>query len=112
MRLAKKTVLVLIAVLVLVSVCFTLYTLRAHTIAGRYIYEGADGGITWRTAPSGSLFPWPNESGMLQILSEMSDIDLFIYVYLIKSWTLVGVTILLWAVTCLCVFKAVRRWGA
>jgi len=48
-------------------------------------------------------------TGMLEILSEMNGVDKFIYLYLIKSWALVGVTILLWIVMVLYVLRLANR---
>ena len=77
-----------------------------HTIASRHIYEGPDGNaVAWRTGPSGSLFPWPRASGMLEILSRINEVDLFIYKYLIKPWVLVGLSILAWLGTGLFIFR-------
>jgi len=108
MGLHKKSVLILI-VLCIVSAYLTLYTVEAHTVAARHIYEnGWDGITSWRTSPSGSLFPWPKEPGMLEALSKIDEVDLFIYRYLIKPWVLVGLSILMWIVTGLSMSKRVK----
>jgi len=103
----KKSVLILI-VLCIISTYFTLYTVRAHTIVARYVYEDLEGKTWWRTTPSGSLFPWPKEPGMLQALSKMDEVDLFIYRSLIKPWVLVGLSISMWIVTGLFVSRMVK----
>lgn len=105
-RISKKSVLV--AVLALISLYLTLYTWKAHSVAAQHIC-GDPGGtaVTWRTGPSGSLFPWPREPGMLEILSRINEVDLFIYRYLIKSRVLVGSSILLWICTGVFAFKAI-----
>ena len=90
----KKSVAIAI-VLVLVSAYLTLYTFKAHTVSMQYIYEDA-GNTLWRRGPAGSLFPWPQEPGMLEIISKIDEVDLFIYSYLIKPGALVGLSILLW----------------
>ncbi len=108
MGLHKKSVLILI-ILCIISAYLTLYTVKAHTIAARHIYEDAEGNaISWRTSPSGSLFPWPKEPGMLEVLSKMDDVDLLIYRYLIKPLVLVGLSILIWIVTGSSMFKMVK----
>jgi hypothetical protein len=85
-----------------------LYTIRAHTIAGRHIYEGSNY-IAWRSGPAGSLFPCPRGSGGFGILVPVSEVDSFIYRYLIKSWVLVGLSILAWIGTGLFMLKSIRR---
>ena len=105
MALDRRSALIII-VLILASAYLTFYTMRAHTVA-RHVYE-EEGAIVWRSGPSGSFFPWPMDPGPLQVLSEMNAVDVFIYGYLIKSWALVGVTILLWVGLCLYIFKAFR----
>ena len=84
----------------------TLYAATAQNVA-RHVYEN-DGTVVWRSAPSGSFFPWPREPGMLLILSGMNEVDSFIYTYLIKSWVLVVVTVLLWIVVSLYILTLVR----
>ncbi len=94
----KRSVLVAIA-LTAISVYLTLYAWRAHTVA-QNIYEDSGGSaVAWKTGPSGSLFPWPREPGLLQILSNISEVDVFIYNYLIKTWVLVGLSMLMWIVS-------------
>jgi len=96
LRLSKKQALTLVT-LCLIAFYLTAYTVAVHSLAARYVYEEADGKTWWRTTPSGSLFPWPMEPGMLQALSRMSDSDLLIYRYLIKSYVLLGLVVALWA---------------
>jgi hypothetical protein len=64
--------------------------------------------LAWRTGPSGSLFLWPRESGIFQILSEINEVDFFIYKYLFRTWGLFGLSILLWSCTGLFIFKVIR----
>jgi len=103
MALSKKSVSMLI-ILGLVSACLTLYTVSVYSVA-RYAIDG-----DWRYSPSGSFLPWPRGPGptRLPVLTKMNETDLFIYRYLIKSWVLVGVTIILWVVTSLYVLKVTR----
>jgi hypothetical protein len=48
------------------------------------------------------------EPGMLQALSRMSDGDLLIYRYLIKSFVLLGLVVALWAGAGLYALKSAR----
>lgn len=80
----KPYQLLLIALLCIISIIVTAYAIRAHSIATRYVHDGGDE-VAWRNSPPGSFFPWPKEPGMLQMLSEINKIDLFIYRYLIKT---------------------------
>jgi len=84
--------------------------MKAHTIAGQHIYEEGNY-IAWRSGPAGSFLPWPREPGPLEVLSSVNEVDTFIYRYLIKSWVLVGLSILAWISTGLFIFKlAKRKW--
>ncbi len=103
----------IMVMLITISSFLSLYTINAHTIAGRHI---AEGGLTyhiyWTSSPAGSLFPWPREPGPLEVLSGVNEVDTFIYQYLIKSWVLVGLSILAWIGTGLFISKfAKRKWG-
>jgi len=92
-------------VLIAVSTYLTAYTFTAHGVATMHIFEDAEAGVAlWRSGPAGSLFPWPREPGMLQVLTEMSEVDTFIYVHFVKSWLLVGASLLLWFVSGLSIF--------
>ncbi|MDH5376668.1 MAG: hypothetical protein OEW95_12805 [Candidatus Bathyarchaeota archaeon] len=106
MALDKKSVLVLI-VLGVISAYFTLYTVTAYSVA-RY----ALGGGGWRYTPPGSFLPWPREPGMFPAISKMSESDLFIYQYLIKSWVLAGATVFLWTITSLYLSRTILRYCA
>ncbi len=103
----KKWALIVI-VLCIASAYLTLYTVKAHTITARHIIDNEEGETWWRTTPSGSLFPWPREPGVFQALSGISEVDLFIYRYLIKPWVLVGLSILMWIVAGLSISKRVK----
>ena len=107
MRVDKKAISIT-TVLILISTYVTLYTVKAHNIAASHIYKDSEGKMWWRTTPCGSLFPWPKEPGMLQALSKVDVIDLVIYTYLIKTWVLVGASILMWIGTGLFLFRVVR----
>lgn len=43
---------------------------------------------------------------MLEVLSRINDVDLFIYTYLIKTWMLAGLSALVWVITAVFVYKA------
>jgi len=98
-------------ILIIISSFLSLFTIKAHTIAGRHIIE--DGNyIAWRSGPAGSLFPWPRGPGPMDMLSNVNEIDRFIYRYFVRSWVLVGLSILAWIGTGLFIFKlAKRKWG-
>jgi hypothetical protein len=109
MKLPKNTFLITI-MLTIVSVYLTLYTLKTHSVASQHVYEDPNSNIvTWRTGPGGSLFPWPKEPGMLEVLSEINVVDLFIYRYFIKSWALAALSILIWVATSLSIFRALKQ---
>lgn len=107
MKFSKKSIFVVI-VLTFVSTYLTLYTWNAHTVAAGHIHEDPEGkGVDWG-ATSGSLFPWPRGSGMLPVLVKLNEVDLFIYSYLIKTWGLVGISILMWIGTVLSIFRLIK----
>jgi hypothetical protein len=109
MRFSRKSILVLVVLLVS-SMYITVYSLTAYYVAARHMYEDPDSRvISWNTGPSGSLFPWPKESGMLEVLSKVSDVDLFIYKYLVKTWVLIGLSILMWVATGLSAFEIAQE---
>jgi hypothetical protein len=104
----KRAVIGTIA-LIAISMYLAIYTFEAHTIAARYISSDSHNAVFWIDGPSGSLFPWPRGPGMLEVLSGINDVDLFIYTYLIKTWLLVGLSALAWALTALFVYKTTRQ---
>jgi len=91
---------VTLAILLLVSFLATSYTVAAYGVARR-VYD-SEGTPSWVDSGGGSFFPWPKGpdpgTGIFPIVIPMtSNVDIFIYVYLIKPWVLVAVTVLLWA---------------
>ena len=115
LRLGKKSA-ILLTVSGFVLAYLTLYTVAAYNVA-RHVYE-YEGIVFWRSAPGGSFFPWPREPGAGLALEgaggvfmrvKLNEIDSFIYRYLIKSWVLLGLTILLWVGVSLYILKLVRR---
>ncbi|MBS7632972.1 hypothetical protein KEJ15_05045 [Candidatus Bathyarchaeota archaeon] len=107
MKTANRWILAAI-ILSALSTYLTAYTFEAHSIAAGHIFRW-NGETWWRTSPSGSLFPWPKKPGMLEALSKVNDVDLFIYSYLIESWILVVLTVLMWGLVSICVYKAVKE---
>jgi hypothetical protein len=99
---SRKAVIMTI-VLLGISIYLTLYTLKAHTVTASYIYETRDG-VYWTSGPPSSLFLWPKEPGMLEYIPQVEGVDLSIYLYLIKTWLLVGLSSLLWLITGLYVY--------
>jgi len=99
---------VIMTALMFFSSFLSLYTVRAHTIA-RHIIEYPRGYYAWTSSPRGSLFPCPRGPGPFLALSGVSEVDVFIYRYLIKSWVLVGLSILIWIGTGLFMLKSIRR---
>jgi len=99
---------VIIAVMILASLCVTVYTVETEKVAANFIYEDSEGNVWWRTMPSGSLFPWPRGSGALPAISEVVGVDLFIYKYLIKTSALVILSILLWIVSAVLLTKRLK----
>lgn len=106
-RFSRRAVLVTI-ILASVSTYLSMYTFEAYSIASRYISSDSNGAV-WVNGPSGSLFPWPRAPGMLEVLSGINDVDLFIYTYLIKTWMLAGLSTLAWVITVLFVYKAAKH---
>ncbi len=95
----RAEALIITFMLAVFSMLITAYTVAAHEVATKYIIEMEDGEVMWRTAPRGSLFPWPKGSGSLQMLSKMEDIDMLIYRYLIRDRLLMVFAILMWVLT-------------
>ena len=102
----RREALIITVMLAVFSTLITAYTIAAYEVATRYIIEMGDGEAMWRTTPRGSLFPWPKGSGSLQMLSEMEDVDMFIYRYLIRDRLLMGFAILMWVLTGVFVIRA------
>ncbi|MEM3666849.1 MAG: hypothetical protein QW222_07205 [Candidatus Bathyarchaeia archaeon] len=95
-----------LTLLCILSITITVYTITAYSIA-HYVYEEGDNAY-WRYTPPGTFLPWPKPPGILTALSKISEIDLFIYRYLLKTWLMIIITILFWAVTCIYILK---RWS-
>jgi len=105
---SRRTVFVTI-ISVSISIYLAIYTFEAHSIASRHISSDSHGAVFWINGPSGSLFPWPREPGMAEVLSRINDVDLFLYTYLIKTWMLAGLSALAWVITVLFVYKATEH---
>jgi hypothetical protein len=98
MKMRKRKTVIMTIVLLGISIYLTVYTLKVHTIAASHIYETSDR-VFWTGGPPGSLFPWPREPGLLEYLPQVEGVDLYIYLYLVKTWLLVGLTFFSWLIT-------------
>jgi len=99
---------VLMIALMFFSSFLSLYTVKAHAVVRHIIILEIELPIPQIELPSsnyfwpdisGSLFPCPREPGQLDVLSRVSEVDIFIYRYLIKTWALAGLSILAWIST-------------
>ena len=84
--------------LLVVSMYLTAYTVSAHMVSSHIVEDS--GKAYWSSSPEGSLFPWPRKSGGSEIgipmLIELNETDSFVYNYLIRTYLLLVVCILLW----------------
>jgi len=95
-----------VIVLFLVSMVLTVYTITVHVLADRHFYEDPVSAIVyWTSGPSGSLFPWPKAPGLLEIITQTNEVDSFIYQYVIKTQALIGLSIFMWVITGIYVFR-------
>lgn len=109
LRFGRKSIFLLV-VLASLSTCLTLYTVAAYNVA-RHVIE-MDGTVYWRDSMGGSFFPWPTRpSGVSApvLMRMIDDVDLAVYIYLIKSWVLVGIMALLWLGMFLYVLRLTNR---
>jgi len=98
----------LTAVLFATPAVLTVYSWRMYSVVP-YIYEGVEfDNPMWRSTPPGCLFPWPTEPGPLEALSTMSESDLIIYRYLVKSSILPVLNVALWIASFLFLVKATK----
>ncbi|MCW4038134.1 MAG: hypothetical protein NWF13_05300 [Candidatus Bathyarchaeota archaeon] len=92
--------------LFLVSTVFTVYTITVHGLADRHLHEDPVSTIiSWTSGPSGSLFPWPKVPGLLEIITQTNEVDSFIYQYLVKTQALIGLSIFLWVIAGIYIFR-------
>lgn len=104
MRFDKKAV-----ALFLLTTLLTVYTITLHVIADGHLYEDPVSNLVfWTGGPSGSLFPWPRAPGMLEIITQVNEVDHFIYQYFIKTWALAGLSLVMWIITGLSVFRRIN----
>lgn len=95
--------------LVLVCAYFLLYTFTVYLVVDSlYVTDGA---IAWRTSPAGSLFPVPRRSGMLQALSQVSELDKVIYFGLIENKLLILIDLVLVALLATSVAYTMKQTG-
>jgi hypothetical protein len=106
--LRNKLTLVIIA-LILLSIYLSVYSVVAYDIAVGHIYEDENGELWWITTPSGSLFPWPEEPGMLEALSSVHDVDIFIYRYLVVPRLIFWLPLVSWLFTAISVYMKFGR---
>ena len=111
--LSQKLQIVTTLALILFSSYLTAYTVTVYKVASEHIIE-FNGDLWWRTSPSGSLFPWPREPGMLQALSKVDEVDKFIYHHFIKSFSLLISSLTAWIVTGTLVLKSLwhLKWSS
>ena len=108
MRFNKKAI-----VLFLITAVLTVYTRTIHTLAERQMLENTITKIVyWTGGPGGSLFPWPKAPGMLEVLTQVNQVDWFVYQYVIKTWGLVGLSSIMWVITGLYVFGMIKSTEA
>ena len=91
---------IVLVVLFSITTVFTAYTVSAHHVAS-HIFE-FDGILMWSSRPSGTFFPWPSYPlGIIRVpmIIAVNEVDALYYQLFIKSWVLVGITVLLWTVT-------------
>ena len=96
-----------VAALLVAAIIVAGYTVTAHVVAS-HIVE-VNGTPMWATAPRGSLFPLPSLPGNLLANISLLQTDLAIYTYLIKTYVLAAVTMLLWAAFIWTAWKLRRR---
>jgi len=100
-------------ILFLITTIFIVYTITVHNLAERQMLENSITKIVyWTGGASGSLFPWPKAPGMLEVLTQVNQVDLFIYRYLIKNWVLAGFSIVMWIITGFYVFRMIKSTKA
>lgn len=96
--------------LFLLSTIVTWYTISCHVVANGYLYVNSiTDEVFWTSGPAGSFFPWPTAPGLLEILTRLNAVDLFIFQYLIRTWALAGLSIILWALTGLSLLKMTKK---
>jgi len=87
----------MIAILWIISIYIHFYTKQAYYVAD-FIHFDQNEGYYWSYATS-SFFPWPKEPRYTEKHSEISKIDLFFYLYFIKTNLLIIIAVLLWITT-------------
>ena len=104
----RKKWAIITVTLAIISMYLTIYTAAAHVTAGRHIIEDESGEPWWRTMDGGSLFPWPQEPGMLEALVKAGEADAFVYSYLIKTGGLIVFTVIAWVSCGLSAYRVSR----
>jgi hypothetical protein len=87
-----------LAVLISISIVFTVYTASAYYVAS-FVHED-NGRLWWSNTLGGSFYPWPYRlTGLAgQMLTELDLVDSQYYRYIIQSGVLVALTTLLWVI--------------
>jgi hypothetical protein len=91
---SKLTLIVLISIALII----TAYTISVYEIAS-HVYE-SDGLLWWPNTLGGSFYPWPHIPAGIsgQMLTELDQEDYLYYNYVVESWVLMALTVLLWIV--------------
>jgi len=108
LKISKKEIIILVA-LFSITIVFTAYTISAHHVAS-HIGE-LEGHLVWSHFQGGSFFPWPSypEGIVAPLTSPVNEVDSLYYQFFIKSWILVGITVLLWTVTVVFLLFKIRK---
>lgn len=87
-----------LAVLISISLIFTVYTASAYYVAS-FVHE-IEGRLWWPSMPGGTFFPWPRAPTGIQamLMTLLNEVDSQYYRYIIKSGVLVALAILLWVI--------------
>ena len=92
----------MLVLLVVLATYATLYTVAAYDLARwGWTCRGTLGDATFLPFPTGP------RGVLMEVLAKMSPVDEFIYIYLIKTGILIGVSILLWILAAAYFLKAV-----
>ena len=104
-KLDKTTALRRLKILLLACMILVVlgYTLSAYLTS--FMIIEYDGDLWWRSTPQGSLFLIPYGPGILAALSQVSDVDAFVYRYLLRIPLLIVLDVLVISLTWLRVIK-------
>lgn len=92
----------MLVLLVVLATYATLYTVAAYDLARwGWTCRGTLGDATFLPFPTGL------RGVLMDVLAKMSPVDQFIYMYLIKTGILIGISVLLWILATVYFFKAI-----